>query len=46
MWKNRSNTNTRNIIYTYKYIQNMFPKAELLEEARERGKEGKKDEGE
>jgi hypothetical protein len=35
IWKIDANTN---IIYTYKYIQNMFPKVGLLEETREGGK--------
>jgi hypothetical protein len=30
----RFNTNTNIIIYTYKYMQNMFPKVELLEETK------------
>jgi hypothetical protein len=30
VWKIDPNTNTSFIIYTYKYIQNMFPKVELL----------------
>jgi hypothetical protein len=36
--KNRSNTNTSIIMYTYRYIQNKFPKAGLLEENRGRKK--------
>jgi hypothetical protein len=39
----RSNINISNIIYTYKYIQNICPKVELVEETKRRGKEGKKD---
>jgi hypothetical protein len=35
--------NTSIIIYTCKYIQNMFTKVELLEETNRGGKEGKKD---
>jgi hypothetical protein len=38
----RSNTNTSNIIYAYKYIQNMYPKVGLEEETKGGGKEGKK----
>jgi hypothetical protein len=36
-------TNTSNIIYTYKYIQNMYPKMEMVEETKGGGKDGKKD---
>jgi hypothetical protein len=39
----KRNTNTRNIIYTYKYIQNMYPKVGLVEVTKGGGKEGKKD---
>jgi hypothetical protein len=39
----RSNKNSRNITYTYKYMQNMFAKVGLVEETKEGGKEGKKD---
>jgi hypothetical protein len=39
----RSNTNTSFIIYTYKYIPNMFPKARLLEETKGGEKEENKD---
>jgi hypothetical protein len=41
--KYRFNTNTRNIMYTYKYIQSMYPKVKQLEETKGEGKEGKKD---
>jgi hypothetical protein len=41
--EDRSNTNTSFIIYTFKYIQNMFPKVELLEETKGGGKEEKND---
>jgi hypothetical protein len=41
MWN--TNTNTSNIIYTYKYIQNMYQKVGLVEEMKGRGIEGKKD---
>jgi hypothetical protein len=37
--ENSPNTNTTIIIYTYKYIQNVFPKVGLLGETRGRGKE-------
>jgi hypothetical protein len=43
--EDRSNTNSSNIIYTYKYIQSMFPKMVLLEETkggRKVGKNGRK----
>jgi hypothetical protein len=36
-------TNIRNIIYTCKYIQNIYPKVELAEETKGGGKEGNKD---
>jgi hypothetical protein len=39
----RPNTNTSIIRYTYKYIQNMFPKVGLEEETKEGGKEEKND---
>jgi hypothetical protein len=39
----RPNNNTSNIIYTYKYIQNMYPEIGLVEETKGAGKEGKKD---
>jgi hypothetical protein len=38
--EHRSVTNTSVSIYTYKYIQNMFLKVEMLEEARGGGKVG------
>jgi hypothetical protein len=41
--KYRPNTNTRNITYAYKYLQNMYPQLELVEETKRGGKEGKKD---
>jgi hypothetical protein len=34
MWKIVPNIDTRIIIYTYKYIQDIFPKVELLEETK------------
>jgi hypothetical protein len=37
--KDRSNTNTSSIIYTNKYVQNMFPKVRLLEDTKGGGKE-------
>jgi hypothetical protein len=37
----RPNTNTSNIICTYKYIQNMYPKVGLLEETKRGRKEEK-----
>jgi hypothetical protein len=37
----RLNKNTNNIIYTYKYTQNMYPKVGLVEETKGGGKEGK-----
>jgi hypothetical protein len=39
MWKIGPNANTNIIIYTSKYIQNMFPKVRLLQETRAGGKE-------
>jgi hypothetical protein len=39
----QTNTNTSTSIYTYKHIQNMFPKVGLLEKTERRGKEGKND---
>jgi hypothetical protein len=39
----RPNTNTSNIIYTYKYIQNMSPNVGLVEKTKKGGKEGKKE---
>jgi hypothetical protein len=39
----RPQTNTSNIIYPYKYMQNMDPKVGLVEEPKGGGKEGKKD---
>jgi hypothetical protein len=39
--ENKSNTNTSIIIYTYKYIQNTFPKVGLLEKTKGKGKEEK-----
>jgi hypothetical protein len=39
--KYRLKTNTTNIIYTHKYIQNMYSKMELTEETKEGGKGGK-----
>jgi hypothetical protein len=41
--EDKPNINISNIIYTYKYIQNMFPKVELLEETKGERKEGKND---
>jgi hypothetical protein len=41
--EDRPTTNTSIIIYTYKYIQNMFLKVGLLEETKREGKEGKKE---
>jgi hypothetical protein len=41
----RPNTNTNNIIHTYKCIQNMYPKVGLVEETKGERKEGKKDSG-
>jgi hypothetical protein len=38
----RHYTNTNNIVYTYKYVQNLYPKLGLVEEAKGGGKEGKK----
>jgi hypothetical protein len=38
-----SSTNTSIIIYTYKYIQNMYPEVRLVEETKGGAKEGKKD---
>jgi hypothetical protein len=38
----RPNTNTSNIIYTYKYIQNMNQKVGLIEETKGGGKTGRK----
>jgi hypothetical protein len=37
----KPNTNISNIIYTYKYIQNMYPKVGLVVETKEGGKEEK-----
>jgi hypothetical protein len=37
----RPKTNASNIIYTYKYIQSMYPKVRLLKENKERGKKKK-----
>jgi hypothetical protein len=37
----RPNTSTSIIIYTYKYIQNMYLKVGLVEETKGEGKEGK-----
>jgi hypothetical protein len=37
------NTNISNIIYTYKYTQNMYAKVGLVEEIKRKEKEGKKD---
>jgi hypothetical protein len=39
--EDRANVNISNIIYTWKYIQNMFPNVGLLEETRR--KEGRND---
>jgi hypothetical protein len=39
----RSNKNTSNIIYTYKYTQNMYPKVGLVEETKKGGVERRKD---
>jgi hypothetical protein len=39
----RPKTNISNIIYAYKYIQNMNPEVGLVGETKRRGKEGKKD---
>jgi hypothetical protein len=39
----RPNTNISTIIYTFKNIQNMYPKGRLVEETKGRGKERKKD---
>jgi hypothetical protein len=39
----RPNTNISTIIYTFKNIQNMYPKGGLVEETKGRGKERKKD---
>jgi hypothetical protein len=41
--EDRPSTNTNNIIYTYKYIQTMYPKGGLVAETKGGGKEGKKD---
>jgi hypothetical protein len=41
--EDRSNTNISIIIYTYKYVWNMFSKLELLEETMGGGKEEKKE---
>jgi hypothetical protein len=41
--EDRANTNTSIIIYTYKYIQNMFPKVGILEETNGGRKEEKND---
>jgi hypothetical protein len=40
----RSNINISNITYTYKYIQNLYPKVEveLVEETKERGEKERK----
>jgi hypothetical protein len=35
------NTNISNITYTYKYIKNIYPKVELVEETKGGGKERK-----
>jgi hypothetical protein len=35
----KPNTNRNNIIYTYKYIQNMYPKVGLIVETKGGGKE-------
>jgi hypothetical protein len=35
----RPNTNTNNFTYACKYLQNMYPKVELVEETKGRGKE-------
>jgi hypothetical protein len=39
----RPNTNINNIIYTYKCIQNMYPKVGLIGKPREEEKKEKKD---
>jgi hypothetical protein len=40
----RSNINTSNIVYAYKYIQNMYPDWDwYVQETKGGGKEGKKD---
>jgi hypothetical protein len=41
--EDRTNTNANIIMYTYKYIQNMFPKVGLLEDTKGRGKQEKND---
>jgi hypothetical protein len=41
--KYRPHTNISNIIYPYKYIQNMYPTVGLTEETKGGGKEGMKD---
>jgi hypothetical protein len=38
----KPNTNTSVVIYTYKYIQKMYPKVGLVEETKIGGKEEKK----
>jgi hypothetical protein len=43
MWKIDPNTNANITIYTHKYMGNMFPKVELLEETEGGGKEEKND---
>jgi hypothetical protein len=40
--EDRPNASTNIIIYSYKYIQNVFPKVGLLEETKGGGKEGKR----
>jgi hypothetical protein len=42
--EDKSNTNTSIIIYTFKCIQNMFPKVRLLEATKGGGKEENNDE--
>jgi hypothetical protein len=37
--KDRSNTNIRNIIYKYKYIQNIFQNMKMLDKTKGGGKE-------
>jgi hypothetical protein len=39
----RPNTNISNIIYTKKYIQNMYPKVGLVQKTKGGGKEEKED---
>jgi hypothetical protein len=41
--EDRANTSIKIILYTYKYIQNMFPKVGLLQKTEEGGKEDNND---